>query len=164
MSKIVSSPGIKDAELLVSRSIYLRPYVWPFTIIYPIFFQLYWNHYDTYFVGREWTFVYTIAIVSLNLLFWLMPHWNIDISAQFNYSKVDKIEDATYIKITPAPNSGIGEISPINRETFHDGEKQTSFLYQKRRYLYHPELKRFLHQSLNLIHYQSCKCIKLQKV
>ncbi|CAK9682862.1 unnamed protein product [Candida parapsilosis] len=143
MSKIVSSPGIKDAELLVSRSIHLRPYVWPFTIIYPIFFQLYWNHYDTYFVGREWTFVYTIAIVSLNLLFWLMPHWNIDISAQFNYSKVDKIEDATYIKITPAPNSGIGEISPITRETFHDGEKQTSFLYQKRRYLYHPELKRF---------------------
>ncbi|CAK9438256.1 uncharacterized protein LODBEIA_P24970 [Lodderomyces beijingensis] len=143
MSDLVASQSIKDAELLVSRPPFLRPYVWPFTIIYPIFFQLYFNSYDQYFGGKEWTFVYTIAIVSLNLLFWLMPFWNQDINAKFNYNKVDKIQDADYIKITPAPNSGIGEISTINRETFHDGEKQISFLYQKRRYLYHPELKKF---------------------
>ncbi|KAI5966159.1 SPF1 [Candida pseudojiufengensis] len=143
MSNIVLSPSIKEAELLVSKPFFLRPYVWPFTIIYPIFLQLYFNHYDKYFVGKEWTFVYTIAIVSLNLLFWLMPHWNQDIDSKFNYQKVNNIKDAQYIKITPAPNSGIGEISPIVRETFHDGEKQISFLYQKRRYLFHKEFQKF---------------------
>ena len=77
-------------------------------------------------------FVYTIAIVSVNLLFWLMPHWNIDINAKFNYTKVDKISDASYIKITPAPNSGMGEICEINRETFHDGEnKLVSYIKEK---------------------------------
>ncbi|CAI5757681.1 unnamed protein product [Candida verbasci] len=143
MSNIVANPAISDAELLVPKSFILRPYVWPFTIIYPIFLQLYFQHYDKYFVGKEWTFVYTITIVSLNLLFWLTPHWNIDINAKFNYSKVGSIIGASYIKITPAANSGMGEICEINRETFHDGEKQVSFLYQERRHLYHEEIQKF---------------------
>lgn len=143
MSDIVASLAIQKAELLVPKPYFLRPYVWPFSIIYPIFFQIYFQHYDKYIGGKEWTFVYTITIVSFNLLFWLMPHWNLDINAKFNYSKVDKIADASFIKITPAPNSGVGEISEINRETFHDGEKQVSFLYQKRRYLYHSKLQKF---------------------
>ncbi|EGW33133.1 P-type ATPase [Spathaspora passalidarum NRRL Y-27907] len=143
MSNLVATPNIQDAELLVPKSFFLRPYVWPFTIIYPICFQIYFQHYDTYIVGREWTFVYSIAIISLNLLFWLMPHWNIDIDAKFNYSKVNNVAEASYIKVTPAPNSGTDEICKIHRETFHDGEKQTSFLYQKRRYLFHTELSKF---------------------
>lgn len=143
MSDLVANPAIQGAELLVPKAVFLRPYVWPFSIIYPIFLQIYFQQYDKYIGGKEWTFVYTIAIVSVNLLFWLMPHWNIDINAKFNYTKVDKISDASYIKITPAPNSGMGEICEINRETFHDGEKQVSFLYQKRRYLFHSKIGKF---------------------
>ncbi|KAI3406269.2 SPF1 [Candida oxycetoniae] len=163
MSEIVLSSSIQEAQLLVPKPFFLKPYVWPFTIIYPIFLQLYFTQYERYFVGKEWTFVYTITIVSLNLLFWLMPHWNQNIDAKFNYSPVKKIEDASYIKITPAPNSGIGEICPINREVFHDGERQTSFLYQKRRYLYHTELKKFsppeftFDQLPKLSYYQNTK-------
>lgn len=80
----------------------------PFLLYIRFFLQIYFQQYDKYIGGKEWTFVYTIAIVSVNLLFWLMPHWNIDINAKFNYTKVDKISDASYIKITPAPNSGYG--------------------------------------------------------
>lgn len=143
MSALVNNPAIQDAQLLVPKPIHLRPYVWPFAIIYPVYLQIYLNHYDTYIVGREWTFVYTLTLVSLNLLFWLMPHWNIKIDKSFNYSPVEKMEDASYILITPAPNSGIGEISKINRETFHDGESQISFLYQKRRHLFHKDTQKF---------------------
>ncbi|KAG7661463.1 SPF1 [[Candida] subhashii] len=143
MSDLVANPGIQAADLLVPKPLLFRPYVWPFTIIYPIFIQIYFQHYDKYIGGQEWTFVYCIAIISFNLLFWLMPHWNLDINAKFNYQKVDQIANAKYIKIIPAPNSGMGEICEINRETFHDGEKQVSFLYQKRRYLFHPELNKF---------------------
>ncbi|KAK6454494.1 P-type ATPase [Scheffersomyces xylosifermentans] len=143
MSDIVDNPAIKRADLLVPKSLILRPYVWPFTIIYPIFLQIYFNHYDTYIKGSEWTFVYLITIISLNLLFWLMPHWNIDVDARFNYSPVKTINEASHIKIEPAPNSGVGEICEIIRETFHDGEKQTSFLYQKRRHLFHEDSQKF---------------------
>lgn len=143
MSDIVHNTAIQKAELLVPKPIAARLYVWPFGIIYPLFLQVYINHYDKYIGGSEWTFVYLMAIGSLNVLFWLMPHWNIDVDARFNYSPVDLIAAASYIKITPAPNSGVGEICPIVRERFADGEKQISFLYQKRRHLFHEEMGKF---------------------
>lgn len=142
-SDIVHNPAIQKAELLVPKPLLARLYVWPFGIIYPAFFQVYFNHYDTYIGGSEWTFVYLMAIGSLNMLFWLMPHWNIDIDAKFNYTGVRSISEASHIKITPAPNSGVGEICTINREQFADGEKQVSFLYQKRRHLFHSEINKF---------------------
>lgn len=143
MSDIVKNPTIQDAQLLVPKSIIARPYVWPFAIIYPIFAQIYFNQYDTYIKGSEWTFVYLISIGSLNALFWLMPHWNIEIKAKFNYNSVKSIPEATHIKIVPAANAGVGEICAINRETFVDGDKQVSFLYQKRRHLFHEESGKF---------------------
>lgn len=143
MSDIVLNPAIQAADLLVPKPLVARVYVWPFAIVYPVFLQVYLNHYDTYIGGSEWTFVYLMALVSVNLLFWLMPHWNIDIDARFNYSAVAKIAEASYVKITPAPNLGVGEICAIQREQFADGEQQTSFLYQKRRHLFHPASGKF---------------------
>ncbi|KAF3989099.1 hypothetical protein FT663_03770 [Candidozyma haemuli var. vulneris] len=143
MSDVVLNPTIQDAQLLVPKSIIARPYVWPFAIIYPIFAQIYLNHYDEYIGGSEWTFVYLITICSLNALFWLMPHWNIDVEARFNYVPVKTIEEASHIKITPIVNAGIGEMCPIKREQFADGEKQVSFLYQKRRHLFHEKTGKF---------------------
>lgn len=140
MSSIVSNPAIQQAELLVPKPFLLRPYVWPFTVVYPMFLEVYFRHYDRYIGGREWTFVYVLTMVSLNLLLWLMPHWNININQRFNYSRVDTIAEASHIKITPAPNCGVGEILAIARETFAEGATQVhqvSFLYQKRRHLFH---------------------------
>lgn len=137
MSEIVHNPTIQDAQLLVPKLLIARPYVWPFAIIYPVFAQIYLNYYDEYIGGSEWTFVYLIAICSLNALFWLMPHWNLDVEARFNYNPVRTISEASHIKITPVPNAGIGEMCQIKRETFSDGERQVSFLYQKRRHLFH---------------------------
>lgn len=143
MPEIVQNPAIQAAKLLVPKPLASRIYVWPFGIIYPIFSQIYFNYYDEYIGGSEWTFVYLITIISLNLLFWLMPHWNIEIDASFNYTEVLKISEASHVKITPAPNNGIGEICVISREQFPDGEKQVSFLYQKRRHLFAPENEKF---------------------
>lgn len=132
---LVHNPAVLAADLLAPKLPIFRIYVWPFTVVYPVFFQIYLNHYDTYIGGSEWTFVYLMAIVSVNMLLWLMPNWNLDIDAKFNYVPVKSIAEATHVKITPAPNSGIGEICQIQSETFHDGERQISFLYQKRRHL-----------------------------
>lgn len=165
-SDIVHNPAIQDARLLVPKPLLSRVYVWPFGIIYPVFFQIYFNYYDTYIGGSEWTFVYLMAIGSLNMLFWLMPHWNIDIDSKFNYSTVGTINEASHIKITPAPNCGIGEICTINREKFADGEKQVSFLYQKRRHLFHAEINKFappefkIDELPQLEYFHTCKGLK----
>lgn len=135
MSEIVHNPAIKAAQLLAPKSLPARLYVWPFGIIYPAFLQVYFNHYDAYIGGSEWTSVYILALVSLHLLVLLIPQWNIDLKAQMEYVPVSSIEEASHVKITPAPNSGVGEICEIQRELFTGDERQVSFSYQKRRHL-----------------------------
>lgn len=135
---IVDNPAIADSVLLVAKPLILRPWVWPFSIIYPIFLQIYFNHYDKYIGGSEWTFVYMITMISLNFLMWLMPHWNIDIDSKFNWTKVETLSQASHIKIIPAPNSGIGGIVPIIRDN-----NQISFIFQKRRHLFHQNSQKF---------------------
>lgn len=143
MTDLVHNQAIQEAKLLLPKPLIARPYVWPFAIVYPLFLQVYFTKYEQYIGGSEWTFVYLMAIISVNMLFWLMPHWNINIAASFNFTEVKTIAEASHIKITPAPNSGIGEVCAISREAFADGEKQTSFLYQKRRHLFHEEIGKF---------------------
>ncbi|EGV61635.1 putative cation-transporting ATPase 1 [Yamadazyma tenuis] len=142
-TNFVDNAAVVGTELLVPKAFLARPYVWPFAIIYPIFLQVYFFQYDVYIKGQEWTFVYLMALGSFNMLFWLMPFWNIDINTKFNYSKVNTIDEAKYIKVDPAPNSGTGEICLISREKFPDGETQISFAYQKRRHLLHSETGKF---------------------
>lgn len=132
---IVDNKAIQKVELLTPKPVLAKIYVWPWLIIYPLCFNVYLNHYDTYIKGSEWTFVYCITLFSIHALFLLMPQWNMGIKANFQYSSVKSVGEATHIKVTPAPNSGIGEICEINRDVFEKGEKQTSFLYQKRRHL-----------------------------
>ncbi|CAN3360603.1 endoplasmic reticulum transmembrane helix translocase [Diutina catenulata] len=139
MNEYVENPTISASTLLVAKPLWQRPYVWPFTVVYPVFFQVYFNHYDKYFGDKAWTFVYVIAIVSVNLLFWLMPYWNLDIAAKFNYVKVKKVNEASYIKIDPAANTGVAEICTIVRVP----DQPTSFLFQKRRHLWDEKLQKF---------------------
>lgn len=136
MTKLVDSLYVQEADLLVPKPLSARPYIWPFLIVYPLFFKAYTQHYEKYIGGSEWTFVYLITVVSINALLWLMPHWNIDIDVKFNYTKVKSVSEASHIKVVPVPNSGSGEVCKISREVFKDGDKQISFVFQKRRQLF----------------------------
>ncbi|ODV96459.1 hypothetical protein PACTADRAFT_33629 [Pachysolen tannophilus NRRL Y-2460] len=139
VSEFINNPTIQGAELLIPKSLISRYYVAPWIFIYAVFLRIYTTHYEQYIVGKEWTFVYLCALFSCHALTWLMPHWNINIDAKFNYIKVNSIDEATHIKITPAPNSGVGAIVEINRFSFEGGVKQVSFVYQKRRHLWDSE-------------------------
>lgn len=138
VSKLINNPSIENAQLLVSKSIPLRPYVYPWIPVYAAFAHVFYNLYDEYIVGPEWTFVYLFSIMTCHALTWLLPQWNINLESTFNYSQVGSILEASYIKITPAPNSGVGAIVPINRFRYED-ELQISFLYQKRRHILNQE-------------------------
>lgn len=140
--KLVENPAVKSAELLAPKPFFNRPYVFPFAILYPWFTQIYLYNYEEYIKGSEWTFVYLGSIISLQALLLLMPNWNIKVDALFNFVNVDTLAEATHVLIQTNPNNGASAIVPISRDQYPD-EVQTSFLFQKRRFIYHDSDKLF---------------------
>lgn len=134
----VSSPLVKDSRLLVPKPVFSRPYALFFFPLYAAFAHLYFQQYDRYIQGSEWTFVYLGGIISLNMLVMLMPAWNVGIAAGFNYATAGDLNEATHVLIHTTPNNGSDGIVEIQRVQ-EAGELQIFFQFQKKRFLWHPE-------------------------
>lgn len=132
----VSSPLVKDSRLLVPKAVISRPYVLFFLPLYATFAQVYFQQYDKYIQGPEWTFVFLGGIISLNVLVLLMPAWNVGIAAGFNYATAGDLNEATHILIHTTPNNGSDGIVEIQRIQ-EAGELQIFFQFQKKRFLWH---------------------------
>lgn len=142
--RLVDNEQVQRASLHNPLPIYLRLYVWPFTILWPIFLALYLDQdrYDDYIDGQEWTFVWVATITCLQALTWLSTKWSVNLDTYFTCTKANSVEDASLIKIIPAVNSGAAGICKIEREV--EGSKtKTSFLFQKRRFVYSVDKKSF---------------------
>ncbi|OUM55368.1 hypothetical protein BVG19_g4895 [[Candida] boidinii] len=143
---LIDDKSIKSCQLLSPKSTISKPYVYPFLFIYPVYLYYYLTQYDVYFKGREWTFVYTLTIVSIHSLIWLLPHWNMDLNSKFNFQELDNsvaknLDLATNILIIAAPNCGLSDICKIEKKV--NDNDFVSFVYQKRRYLYHEDIQKF---------------------
>lgn len=139
MSKgIVDSDTIEYSKLLVPKSNLLKPYIGPFLIIYPAYNYIFNNYYDVYFIGREWTFIYTLLLVSFHALIWLLPRWNLDLKVKFQYQEVDDLSKASHILMKAKPSFGMSEICLVERIP-----GQISFKYQKRKFIYSSTTKTF---------------------
>ncbi|KAI1373317.1 hypothetical protein F4677DRAFT_228119 [Hypoxylon crocopeplum] len=134
---LVDNPQIKSAELLSPLSFYFHTYIWPFSIIWPIFAGIFYTPelYDKYIASSEWTFVWCGTIITAQSLVWLSTNWSVNLKAIFTASKAKKIEDAQLIKVIPIANAGTADICELNRENVGD-KTNLSFLFQKRRFLY----------------------------
>lgn len=143
-TKLVDNDQVQSASLHNSLPIYLRLYVWPFTILWPIFLSLYLSEdlYDEWIDGQEWTFVWVATIATLQSLAWLSTKWSVNLATKFTATSASSVEDAQLIKIIPTVNSGAPAICKIERE-FEDGKTKMSFLFQKRRFLYVPDKGHF---------------------
>lgn len=115
---LVDNPQVKSAELLCHRPLFLHAYVWPFTIVWPVFFAFYLTPelYDKHIGGQEWTFVWTGTIITFQSLFWLSTHWSVDLRALFTARKASSLAEAQLIKVIPAANAGIADICELQRE------------------------------------------------
>jgi cation-transporting ATPase 13A1 len=98
--------------------LYLHAYVWPFAIIWPIFFRYYLSEdlYNKHIGGQEWTFVWCGTIITAQSLVWLSTNWNVNLQAVFTSTKATKVEDAKLIKVLPVANAGSAEICKIDRD------------------------------------------------
>lgn len=136
-SPLVDRAEIQSATLHNPRPLLLHLYVWPFLLLWPVFFSVYFSQesYDQYINGQEWTFVFSGSIFCLQMLIWLMTFWNVNIRALFTASSARSVRDAGLIKVLPRENAGASDICPIERE-YVGGQENISFLFQKRRFLY----------------------------
>ncbi|KAG9677004.1 putative cation transporting ATPase, partial [Aureobasidium melanogenum] len=134
---LVDNAQVKFASLHNPLPLALHTYVWPFLIVWPVFFAFYLSEerYEKHFNGQEWTFVWSGSIVTIQSLFWLCTFWNINIRSLFTTTRASDVRSAGLIKVLPAENAGSADICPIERETV-DGKTNISFLFQKRRFLY----------------------------
>ncbi|RDL30843.1 Cation-transporting ATPase [Venustampulla echinocandica] len=137
MSPLVDNPLIASATLHNPLPLSLHTYVWPFIIIWPIFFRFYLSDdlYDKHIGGQEWTFVWCGTIITAQSLVWLSTNWNVNLKALFTSTRVKTVQEAKQIKVLPIVNAGSADICPIVRDNA-GGKNNVSFLFQKRRFLY----------------------------
>ncbi|KAI9696702.1 MAG: hypothetical protein M1836_005064 [Candelina mexicana] len=100
------------------------------------------ERYEKHIQSQEWTFVWSGAIFTLQSLTWLTTHWNVDLRSLFTSTRANDVHSANLIKVIPVANAGSAEICPLVRDNT-GGKKTTSFLFQKRRFLYTPETNTF---------------------
>lgn len=82
------------------------------------------------------------TIATLQMLAWLSTKWSVNLETSFTCTKAASVDEASLIKIIPAVNSGAPGICKIERE--QEGSKtKTSFLFQKRRFVYTPAKNSF---------------------
>lgn len=143
-ASLVDSVQIKSATLHNPIPTAFHLYVWPFAIIWPVFFSFYLpeESYNKYINGQEWTFVFAGTIFTAQSLVWLMTFWNVNLKALFTATRAKNVHDAGLIKVIPAANMGMAEICPIKKDNI-GGKENISFLFQKRRFLYDHERGRF---------------------
>ncbi|KAL2753141.1 hypothetical protein ACRALDRAFT_1045141 [Sodiomyces alcalophilus JCM 7366] len=139
MAPLVDNPQVKAAELWRPLPLYFHAYVWPFAIIWPVFLRYYLTPelYEQHISSEEWTFVWVAAIVTLQSLTWLCTHWSVNLQTLFTASRAKTIEDAQLIKVVPVANAGSPDVCEVIRDQV-GGKTNTSFLFQKRRFLYDP--------------------------
>ncbi|EON63581.1 cation transporting ATPase [Coniosporium apollinis CBS 100218] len=137
---LVENDQIKSASLHNPLPLTLHTYVWPFLVIWPIFFAFYLSpeRYEKHINGQEWTFVWSGSIVTAQSLIWLSTHWNVNLRSLFTATKAKDVRSATLIKVIPVANAGQPEICQLRRDNVA-GKQSLSFLFQKRRFLYDPE-------------------------
>lgn len=115
---LVKSPQIQSASLHNSLPLYLHTYIWPFLLVWPIFFAIYFSEeqYTTYIGGSEWTFVWSGSIITVQSLTWLTTKWNVSFDALFTTLSAKEVSSAQLIKVIPVTNAGSAEICPLVRD------------------------------------------------
>jgi cation-transporting ATPase 13A1 len=118
MAPLVDHAQIRNAELLRPLPFQFHLYVWPFVIVWPIFFRYYLTPelYEKHIGAQEWTVVWTGAIITVQSLVWLSTHWSVNLQDKFTASKAKSIEDAQLIKVIPIANAGSAEICNLVRD------------------------------------------------
>lgn len=92
----VQSPDISRVTLHKSIPIEFHIYTTPFLTLYPLLAFAYYIKYDQWVKSEEWTFIYTVGLVSAHALSFLATRWNVGAKALITTSSVSTDESEWY--------------------------------------------------------------------
>ncbi|XP_059275679.1 probable manganese-transporting ATPase PDR2 isoform X1 [Lycium ferocissimum] len=135
----VGGKVVESVDLLKKRHWSWRLDVWPFVILYGVWFITVVPSLDI-----ADAFIVLGALVAFHSLVFLFTVWSVDFKRFVQYSKVDDIHRADYCKITPAKFSGSKEVVPLHfrklaGSSSSEGLEEIYFEFRKQQYIYSKE-------------------------
>ncbi|CAN0408337.1 unnamed protein product, partial [Discosporangium mesarthrocarpum] len=80
-----------------------------------------------------WPLLYLGVIVIAHCLMILLQHWSVDFRCWVRFKKVEDMDRATHVKVTPRPNTGSGKTVLIELDTTPLGQ---TFEFHRRKYVF----------------------------
>lgn len=124
------SPDIARISLHVPVPAWQHIYVFPFVFLYPLYLYAYTVAYDDWIKSEEWTFVFTVALVTSHALSYLSTRWSMAIKAWVTTKQVHELSQASIVRVFPHTHRGEGEMVPLSVS-----RHEISFTYQADKYV-----------------------------
>ncbi|WFD28830.1 putative cation-transporting ATPase 1 [Malassezia nana] len=131
----VQSDEIASVTLHRKRPVQYHVYALPFLSLYPVLYYAYHVKYDEWLRSEEWTFLYTVLLLSLHALSYLVTHWDVRAKALITTTSVSAIDMADCVRVLPHPHKGDGEMLPLTRVVRQGERDEYSFVYQADKYV-----------------------------
>ncbi|KAM0787920.1 hypothetical protein ACM66B_006126 [Microbotryomycetes sp. NB124-2] len=138
----VESNDVERLTLVQPLPAYMRVYVGPWLVAYPLAAYAYLN-YDTYIQSIEWTFLLCIALFGGHALSFLFTRWSVAFKSRGEAKHITDIATAERIMVTPKPHRGKAEIVKLERTQRNSQPPLIHFSYQRDKYLFSYETGSF---------------------
>lgn len=129
-SLAIDSPEIAAITLHVPLALWKHIYIFPFAVLYPLYFYTYYVRYEDWVKSEEWTFVYSVLLFTSHALAYLGTRWSIGFKSLATTRQTNVLREAKLVRVHPMPHKGEGELVPL---VLTPGE--VSFTYQADKYL-----------------------------
>jgi manganese-transporting P-type ATPase len=90
------------------------------------------------YLPSAWACLALFSTISLHALFYLMCYWQVKFKALTLYTNSNKVDNDTYVVITPPENRGKAEFVPIKYSKLNE---QLQVEFQRQIYVYTPSIK-----------------------
>ncbi|KAI8905470.1 hypothetical protein EDD86DRAFT_193919 [Gorgonomyces haynaldii] len=142
---LVDSKIVLEASLHKAKPLEQHIYALPSIGIYIVYFYVSSVWSDLFESSPAFGWFWLMLCVSAHALSFLVCQWSINLKARFTTNKAKSIDDATLIKIQPIAHNGKPELCHISKTS-----ADISFVFQKKKYLWNQDKKRF--QKLDYLH------------
>ncbi|XP_054157015.1 endoplasmic reticulum transmembrane helix translocase-like [Oppia nitens] len=141
---------VKSVDCYTSRPLILHGYIGPFVSIYVILIYNWLSYYSQQDSSQEIWFIAVALVVVVQILAYLFSHWSVHCKSFFAFTKTSGPGSATFVKVVPTPNNGSPEMVRLHHTAItdtggdnKDGGEEIWFTFQKTKYVYDFESKRF---------------------
>lgn len=142
---LVPAKAVQSATLHRKLPPFQHAYVWPFTVVYPLWLYIYTLRYDDFLGSQEFTVLSLMLVFSAQALVFLMGQWSVNIHAMFTCQSVSDPYEAELVKVIAGEHYGKSAMCEIvfGVNVHDESRPQLSFTFQALKYIYDDDKKVF---------------------